>query len=59
MKEMVVYDSIFGNTEQIAMTIAKAISTQKKAGIFRVAEVKLERLKGLELLVVGSPTRVF
>jgi flavodoxin I len=59
MKTMVVYDSVFGNTEKIALEMGKALSSKVKAGVFRVVEVKLEQLKGVELLIVGSPTRAF
>jgi flavodoxin len=59
MKILVVYDSIFGNTEQIARSICKAIGSQKGVSILRVGEAKSEALAGLDLLIVGSPTRAF
>ncbi len=55
MKKLVVYDSFFGNTEQIALAIGGAISAET----LRVADVKPEQLAGLDLLIVGSPTRAF
>lgn len=59
MKAMVVYDSIFGNTEQIAQAIGKALGPPEDVEILRVGDVKPEQLTGLKLLIVGSPTRGF
>ena len=59
MKALVVYDSVFGNTEQIAQAIGKALGSPEDVGTFQVGSVKLEQLTGVELLVVGSPTRGF
>ena len=59
MKVLVIYDSFFGNTEQIAQAIGNALGSQEDAGTFRVSSVKQEHLTGLELLIVGSPTRGF
>ncbi len=56
---MVVYDSIFGNTEQIAKAIGKALSFEMDVEVLKVNQVKPEQLKGLHLLIVGSPTRAF
>lgn len=55
MKSLVIYDSFFGNTQKIAEIIAEEIGAQSK----KVQEVTKNDLKGLELLVVGSPTRAF
>jgi len=56
---MVVYDSVFGNTEKVAKAIGDAIHAQDAVATLRVSEVKPEQLKGLRLLVMGSPTRGF
>ncbi len=56
MKALVVYDSVFGNTEQIAQAIGNALGSQEDVEILRVSNVKPEQLMGLELLIVGSPT---
>lgn len=55
MKALVVYDSFFGNTEKIAHAVAKALG----APALRAGEINPEQLKGVELIVVGSPTRAF
>jgi flavodoxin I len=59
MKALVIYDSFFGNTEKVALAIDGAINSSMEVDVCRVSEVKLEQLKGLNLLVVGSPTRAF
>ncbi len=59
MKALVVYDSFFGNTEQIAQAIGDGLSSGGEVAILRVSDVKPEHLTGLTLLVVGSPTRGF
>jgi flavodoxin I len=59
MKALVVYDSVFGNTEQIAQAIGNAFGSQADVATVQVSSVKPEHLAGLELLVVGSPTRGF
>jgi flavodoxin len=59
MKAMVVFDSIFGNTEQIAKVIGKVLSFETEVEVLKVNQVKPEQLKGLDLFIVGSPTRAF
>jgi flavodoxin I len=59
MKYLVIYDSFFGNTEQIAEAAAHALGDAAEVGLVKVSDVKLEQLAGVELLVVGSPTRSF
>ena len=59
MKVLIIYDSFFGNTEQIARAIGNALGSQKDVGTLRVSNAKQEQLTGLELLIVGSPTRAF
>ena len=56
MKALVIYDSVFGNTEQIAQAIGNALGSQEDVEILRVSDVKPEQLTGLKLLIVGSPT---
>lgn len=59
MKAMVIYDSIFGNTEQIAKAIGKVLQSKRNVEVLKVNQVKPEQLVGLNLLIVGSPTRAF
>ncbi|MDY6917828.1 MAG: flavodoxin family protein [Chloroflexota bacterium] len=55
MKVVVVYDSLYGNTENIARAIGDAIAGEAK--VVRVGEVSLSELESVDLLVVGSPTQ--
>jgi flavodoxin len=59
MKIMIIYDSVFGNTEQIAQAIGNALGFHKDVEILRVSDVKPQQLTGLILLIVGSPTQGF
>jgi len=58
-KALVVYDSYFGNTERIARAIGDALGRAGDVEVLRVGDVRPERLTGLKLLIVGSPTRAF
>lgn len=59
MKALIVYDSVFGNTEKIAKAIGDSLAGLECAEVVKVTEVKLEQLQGTDLLIVGSPTRAF
>jgi len=59
MKALVIYDSVFGNTEQIAQAIGTAMGPQTETEVLKVPSVKPEHLTGLQFLIVGSPTRAF
>jgi flavodoxin len=59
MNVLIIYDSFFGNTEQIALAIGSALDSQGNVETIRVNEVKMEKLTGLDSLIVGSPTRGF
>jgi flavodoxin len=55
VKTLVIYDSIFGNTEKVAQAIAVVL----QATATSVSQVTDEQVRGLDVLVVGSPTRGF
>jgi flavodoxin len=59
MKALVIYDSVFGNTEKIARAIAAALGSEAAVEILRANQATNDRLAGVDLLVVGSPTRGF
>ena len=59
MKILVVYDSVFGNTEKIAHSMGEALSLHGEATTIKVSNLQLAQLSGVELLIVGSPTRGF
>jgi flavodoxin len=53
VKAIVVYDSAYGNTEQIARAIGEALD----GDVRRTGEVRPEDLSAYDLIVVGSPTQ--
>jgi len=59
MKALILFDSYFGNTEKIARSIAASLADKAEVEVLRVSEAKVEQLEGIQLLVVGSPTRGF
>ena len=54
MKALVVYDSVYGNTEAIAKAVAAALGAG--ARVARAPDVDPTVLGELDLLVVGAPT---
>jgi flavodoxin len=63
MKAMVIYDSVFGNTAHIAQAIGDGFSNGPAAPedveLRKIGDVTPEQLVGLDVLIVGSPTRSF
>jgi flavodoxin I len=59
VKALVVYDSFFGNTEQIARAIGVSLGAPAEVSVVKVCDVRPEQLSGLTHLIVGSPTRGF
>ena len=57
MKALIVYDSMYGNTEKIAKSIGGAIAGDVK--VLRIGEVNPSELESIDLLIVGSPTQGF
>ena len=54
MKALIVYDSTYGNTEQIARAVGAALTGDVK--VLRAGEVNAAELNSYDLLVIGSPT---
>ena len=59
MKALVIYDSVFGNTEKVAQAMGEALSDQVEVTTSRVTDVSPEQLTEIQYLIVGSPTRGF
>lgn len=59
MKGIVIYDSEFGNTEQITHAVGSALGSHEDVNVLRVSEVKPDQFEGLDLLIIGSPTQRF
>ena len=54
MKTLVVYDSLYGNTEIIARAIGAALPGEVQ--VLRVGQADVAELEAADLLVIGSPT---
>lgn len=54
MRTLIVYDSVHGNTELVAKTIADKMTGE--VSIERVGALRSDSLSGIDLLVIGSPT---
>lgn len=59
MKAMVVYDSAYGNTGQVAQAVGQALGAPEDVTIVRVGDAGPGDVAGRRLLVVGSPTQGF
>jgi len=55
MKVLVVYDSVYGNTEKIARTIGEAVTGDVK--ILHANDANPAELEGIDLLIAGAPTQ--
>jgi flavorubredoxin len=55
-KALVVFDSIFGNTEKVGRALAAGLESEGVAvGVVKVDAVKFDELREVDLLCVGSP----
>ena len=62
MKALVVYESMFGNTRQIAESIADALRAadpQFEVILRRVSDVQADDIETADTLVVGCPTHAW
>ena len=55
MKALVVYDSLFGNTAQVAEAVGAALASESQ--VLRVTQVNSSELGSFDLVVVGAPTQ--
>lgn len=58
MNILVIYDSLYGNTEKIAQYIAEKLKTNHKVIVEKVNENTIQKVKGAELIIIGSPLTV-
>jgi flavodoxin len=59
MQALIVYDSVYGNTERIAQAISSVLGARNEIRVRRVGDVNSTDLANLNLLIVGSPTHQF
>lgn len=58
MKALILFESFFGNTEKVARAIGTTLGLAE-SDIVRLSNSSAVNLSGLDLLIVGSPTRAF
>jgi menaquinone-dependent protoporphyrinogen IX oxidase len=56
MRALVVYESMYGNTREIASNIADGFRVGYEVTLVPVARATAELVAGADLLVVGAPT---
>ena len=56
---MIIYESVFGNTEKIALAIGNALGSQEDVNTLKVSDARPDQFAGLDLLIVGAPTQRF
>jgi flavodoxin I len=57
VKALVIYDSTFGNTEEIARAIAETLEEKGSARVIRVDEATAPEVAAADVLVIGGPTQ--
>ena len=57
MSSLVIFDTVFGNTEQVARSIAKGLGAN--AQCLHAGAVTVAQIKAADVIVIGSPTRSF
>jgi len=56
MKIMVIYDSVYGNTEKVARAISEVLSGGEEVELVPAADVEVSDLTRMNLVVIGAPT---
>ncbi len=59
MKALVVYESMFGNTEEVAKAVVRGLSDRMEVELREVSEAPVPITELLDLIVVGGPTHAF
>ena len=59
MRALVVYESLFGNTEQVALAITSGLSEHLDVELLEVTDAPQVITEALNLIVIGGPTHAF
>jgi hypothetical protein len=59
MKVLVVYESMFGNTEEVARAVAEGMRPVAEVDLVEVDEAPVEPGPDVDLVVAGGPTHAF
>ncbi len=57
MKVLIIYDSEFGNTEQVARMLVKTLGECGEVRVSHVDKINPFDLEGLNILIIGCPTQ--
>ena len=58
MRAVVVYESMYGNTHQVAEAVGAGLGAACEVSVVAVADVSPAILNGADLVVVGGPTHI-
>ncbi|MBN2853617.1 MAG: flavodoxin domain-containing protein [Clostridia bacterium] len=59
MNILIIYDSVFGNTEKVAQELYDTLKENNKVEIRKVDKMNTTMVKEIDLIILGSPTRGF
>ena len=59
MRSLILFDSVFGNTERLARQLGKILEEKGESIVVKLPNYSPDMLRGKELLLLGSPTRAF
>jgi flavodoxin len=59
MNVLVIYDTVFGNTEKIAQQIGSGMQSKAFVQVVKVNDVTPAQIQETDYLIIGSPTRGF
>ena len=59
MKALLVYESMFGNTEKIARAVGDGLSQEMQVELFEVRDAPPVITDLVDLVIVGGPTHAF
>jgi flavorubredoxin len=59
LKTVILYESFFGNTRQIAEAIGNSLTQNNVVRVLIVSEVSWNEISDVEILIVGSATPAF
>lgn len=57
MNILIIYDSLYGNTEKIAKAIAHPLTPSNGVKLIRASEAKISDIESIDLLIIGSPVQ--
>ena len=58
MKTVIIYESVYGNTRQVAETLGAVAEAQGEVRLYSADDVPGDALDGADLVLVGGPTHV-